>query len=319
MLVITFRTVTFIVAWRWCSRRTISSAVVPCGREELLEPAERGRDRRVLVAQPLEELDRAAVGSAARESRRRDAAAASGLVRAEAEQAVGELVRRLARRPAAHDLLREAAEVLDEEDPQADRDRPQLADRQRLDLLVGAHHAPQALRVEAAVRVRDVGPGETEDPRVAREVALGELGELAVVVRGQVVADLAELLVDDVEVVDEPLGGRRDRAFVLDRPGQDAVRLQQDAAVLGDARPDGASPAGRVGDRLGGGQRLGVLLEALDAEELGEDRLLELGRQANPAGDRDRAGLGGTGSMSSSALSAWPDPAYPRLHLGTCR
>ena len=30
MLVITLRTVTFIVAWRWCSRRTISSAVVPC-------------------------------------------------------------------------------------------------------------------------------------------------------------------------------------------------------------------------------------------------------------------------------------------------
>ena len=29
MLMITLRTVTFMVAWRWCSRRTISSAVVP--------------------------------------------------------------------------------------------------------------------------------------------------------------------------------------------------------------------------------------------------------------------------------------------------
>ena len=82
--------------------------------------------------------------------------------------------------------------------------------------LVGAHQAPQALGVEAAVRVRDVRPGEAEDARVAREMAVGELGQLAVVVRGQVVADLAELLVDDVEVVDEPLGGRRDRAR---RPG----------------------------------------------------------------------------------------------------
>ena len=52
-------------------------------------------------------------------------------------------------------------------------------------LLVGAHHPPQALRVEPAVRVGDVRPGQTQDPRVALEVALGELGELAVVVGGR--------------------------------------------------------------------------------------------------------------------------------------
>ena len=254
----------------------------PLGREELLQPAEGGGDRRVLIAQALEELDagrrRERRGREPTQGCRRDLRA----VRAEAEQAVGELVRLLPRCPASHDLLRDAAEVVDEEDPEADRDRPQLADRQRLHALVGAHHAPQALRFEAAVRVRDVGPGKTQDPRVAREMALGQLGELAVVVRGQVVADLAELLVDDVEVVDEPFGGRRDRPFVLDRAGQDAVRLQQDAAVLGDAGPDGVSPTGRVGDRLGGGEGLRVLLQPLHAEELGEDRLFELGLRANP-------------------------------------
>jgi hypothetical protein len=47
--------------------------------------------------------------------------------------------------------------------------------------------------------------------------------QLAVVVGRQVVADLAQLLVDDVEVVHEPLGGRRDHAAVLERPGQEAV------------------------------------------------------------------------------------------------
>ncbi len=129
----------------------------------------------------------------------------------EAEQLVGELVGHLPRRAAAHDLLREAAEVVDEKDAEADRDRPQLADRQRLDLLVGAHHATQDLGIEAAVGVGDVGPREPQHPRIAGEMASGQLGELAVVVRRQVVVDLAELLVDDVEVVDEPLGGRRDR------------------------------------------------------------------------------------------------------------
>jgi len=34
------------------------------------------------------------------------------------------------------------------------------------------------------------------------------------------------LLVDDVEVIEKPFGRRRDRLLVLDRPGQDAVRLK---------------------------------------------------------------------------------------------
>ena len=179
---------------------------------------------------------RPAVGSADRESRRNAAGGDLALVVAEAEQAVGELVGHLARRAAAHDLLGEAAKVLDEQDAKADRDRPELADRQRLDLLVGAHHAPQALGIEAAVGVGDVCPGQTEHPRVAGEVAIGQLGKLAVVVRRQVVADLAELLVDDGEVVDEPLGGRRDRAFVLDRLARtryDSTRTRPFSATRG--------------------------------------------------------------------------------------
>ena len=128
------------------------------------------------------------------------------------------------------------------------------------------HHAPQALGFEAAVRVRDVCPGNAHHPRVTREMTLGQLGELAVVVRRQVVANLPQLLVNDVEVVEEPLGRRGDRLLVLDRPGQDAVCLKQDAAVLGDARSDRVSPPGGVGHRLGGGEGLRVLLEPLHAE-----------------------------------------------------
>jgi hypothetical protein len=63
-------------------------------------------------------------------------------------------------------------------------------------------------------------------------MTLGELGELAVVGRRQVVADLADLLVDDVEVVDQPFGSGRDRTLFPDRAGQNAVRLEQDATVL---------------------------------------------------------------------------------------
>ncbi len=263
----------------------------PLGREALLQPAQGRSDGRVLVAQALEELDAGRRG----EGRPREAAhgcrRAVGVVRAEAEEAVGELVGRLPRSPAPHDLLGEAPEIVHEEDPEGDRGRPELADRERLHFLVRPHHAPQALRVETAVRVGDIRPGEAQDPRVALEMASGQLGELAVVVRGQVVADLAELLVDDRVVVDEPLSGRCDPSLVLDRAGQDAVGLQQDAAVLGDAGPDVASPTGRGGDRLGGGQRPGVLFQPLHTEELGEDRLFELGLQANPPAIATRQAL----------------------------
>ena len=235
-----------------------------------------------MISEPLEELD------AGRSRERRGREPAQGCrrnlraVRAQTEKGVGKLISFLPRRAASHDLFRDTAQVVDEEDPEADRDRPQLTHRQRLHLLVGAHHAPQALRLKAAVGMGDVGPGETQDPRVAREVALGQLGELAVVVRGQVVADLSELLVDDVEVVDQPLGSRRDRTFFLDGPGQNAVRLQQDAAVIGDSGPDRMSPPGRVGHGLSGRKSLSVLLQPLHAEELREDRLFEFGLRANP-------------------------------------
>ena len=246
-------------------------------REVFFQPAEGRGQRRILIAEPLEQLD---VAGRRERHARQPAQRCRGNVRAvlvELEQLVGELIGQLPRGTAPHDLLREAAEVVDEKDADADRDRPELADRQRLDLLIRAHHAAQDLGIEAAVGVRDVGPREAHHPRIAGEMAARQLRELAVVARGQVVVDLAELLVDDVEVVDEPLGRRRDRTVLLDRPGEDAVRLEEHAAVLGDAGLDGASAARRRGDRLDGSENLGVLFQPLDAQELLEDRLLQNG------------------------------------------
>ena len=276
MLVITLRTVTFIVAWRWCSRRTISSAVVPCSATTFSNQPKRGGDLRVLIAKALEELNPSGCQERCPRQAALECRRAVGALVADTQDAVGQLIGHLPRCTPANDLLRQAAEVLDQEDAQGDRGRPQFADGQRLDFLVGAHHAPQALRVEAAVGVRDVGPGETEHSRVAGERPLGQLRQLAVVVRRKVVADLAQLLVDDREVVDQPLGRRRDRAFLSGRAGEHAVGLDQDATVVSDSGLHVASPARRIGDLLRGGERVGMLLEALDAEELGQDRLLEL-------------------------------------------
>ncbi len=246
-------------------------------RQKALEQAECRRCGWVLVAKPLEELDLAR-GRQGRAGQLPELGGRGlGGRLAEPQQAVRQVVCALAGFAAADDLLGQASEVLDQQDAQADGDRPELSERQRLHPLVRHHQATQALRIESTVGVRDVCPRETEDPRISLEGAVDELWQLAVVVRGQVVADLAELLLDDVEVVDEPLRGRRDRSLVLDRLGQLAVGLQEQAPVLGHPPGDRTSRSRTTGDGLGGGEGFAVLLEALDAEQFRDDRLRIVG------------------------------------------
>ena len=56
---------------------------------------------------------------------------------------------------AGRDPRADAAQVLDQRQPQHDRNRPQLAELQRRHRLVGGDEAGQRLRVDAAVAVRD--------------------------------------------------------------------------------------------------------------------------------------------------------------------
>ena len=149
--------------------------------ELLLEPHQRRRDLRILIAQPMHELH----------GERR--AASAGDLRSPARSASGSTCwpftpsRRSASASAScrasaagDDALRDAPQVLDQHDAQRDGHRPELADRERLDALVGAHETPQGLGFEAAVGVRDECPGDAEHARKAGERSGGELGQLAV-------------------------------------------------------------------------------------------------------------------------------------------
>ena len=94
---------------------------------------------------------------------------------AHAQQAVGDGIRLLPCCTVVHDPLGDPPEVLDEHDPQGNRYRPKLADRQRLDLLIRPHVSAQHLEVEAAVGVGDEGPRGAEHPRIPGEWPDGEL------------------------------------------------------------------------------------------------------------------------------------------------
>jgi len=122
MLRITLRTVTLVAACRWCSTRTMSSAVVPW--RPAADPATGARgDGRILIAQALDELDgkgghERSIAEPLQPDRRRVHRTA-----AEPEHVVREGVGLLARGAPPHDRLRHAAEILDEHDPDRDRHR----------------------------------------------------------------------------------------------------------------------------------------------------------------------------------------------------
>jgi len=85
-----------------------------------------------------------------------------------------------------------------------------------------------------------------------------------------------------VEIVDQPLGRRGDRALLADRSRDGAVGSEESAAVVDEPRQQ-APPAARVVRyALRGREALGVLLESLDAEELSADGLFGVREGIDP-------------------------------------
>ena len=270
MLVMMLRTVTTAAPCLWCSSCTTVSAVVPCAVEMLVQPGQRRRD----PADP----DRAAGGRAGRrmppagrlpsqlcEHHRRR----FGGMSADAQQPVGET----RPPPGARHCCRmissaSASEVFDQHDPQRDGDRPQFADRQRLHLLVGAHEPAQQLGIEVAVGVCDEGPRHAEHPRISRERTVDQLRQLPIVARRQCRADLADLPLDEVVIIDQPLSRRRNSAACIERFGDHAIGVEQDSAIFGEPAGQWMTLGRPRRDCLRSRQASCVLFEAFGAEQL---------------------------------------------------
>ena len=150
------------------------------------------------------------------------------------------------------------------------------ADGERLDALVGPNKLLQRPQLEPAVGMGNVGPGQPVDARVSHEVALRDLGQQTVVALREMVPDVPDLLVNDMEVIEEPLRGRCDLPPLLHRLGNVPVCGQKDPCVLVDPGEEIFSFGGLFSRALGRGQALGVLLQALHAEDLGADWFVHL-------------------------------------------
>ena len=149
-------------------------------RQALLQPAERGRYRRVVVPQPLDELrrERRKERPPLIAAQRRSAGVVAMI--GQAEQLVGERVGLLPGSALADEPVRQTAQVLDQHHTKGDRDGPQLPDRQGLHSLVRGQEPAQRFGIEAAVRVRDEGPGDSVDARKSGEWPIRKLGKLAI-------------------------------------------------------------------------------------------------------------------------------------------
>ena len=98
------------------------------------------------------------------------------------------------------------------------------------------HEAAQSLRLEATVGMRDKGPRQPEDARIAKQRSLSQLWQEPIVARWQVLPNLTNLLFNQVVVVEQPLGRRRDDASGSHRSGNIAIRREQRGFVVAQAR-----------------------------------------------------------------------------------
>ena len=119
----------------------------------------------------------------------------------------------------------------------------------------------------------DKGPGHAEDLRIAGERSGGQLRQLPIVARWQIVANFADLPFDEMVVVEQPLGGRCNGTTRADRTCDGAIGFEQNRFVVPQSNGEGSPGRRPRGDGLGRCKALGMLLETLDTEELLADGL----------------------------------------------
>ena len=184
-----------------------------------------------------------------------------------------DLVRGAASLPPREKAVRKAAEVLEQRQLQDAGPGPQFADRERRHGLIRLQEARQALEIEAPVSRADQLDRHGIQPRRPRVLPRGELRELLVIARGQVLAHGPGLGLEQMEVVEQPLPGGRERLASMDVVREREIRAAQPLHVPLEAVEMGpAAPLRLARQREVGREGHRALFEGLEAEDLPEQR-----------------------------------------------
>jgi hypothetical protein len=243
------------------------------GRQTRVEPVERRHHPWILIAQPLNQLNDESRGQDSVVEMSEDEAGGLGFSGADSQQSVRQCIGDLACRASCHDAFRQPPKIFDEDNPQGDRDRPKLANRQGLDPLIGANEAAQHLGIETAVGMGNERPGHPEDARISLERPVGQFWQLSIVAPRQIALDLVDLLVDHVKIIDQPIGGRRYGALLGNRDGYCLIGRAQYPVIVPKTPRQAPVRQKRRHDALSGGETFAVLLEPLKTEQLGPNGL----------------------------------------------
>ena len=169
------------------------------------------------------------------------------------------------------DAGRHAAKVLDQRQAQHDRQRPQLAEIERRRRLVGGHKAGETFGVHAPVAVRNDLQRDVVDPGKTGGSPLQQARQFPAVGLRQVPLGGANLLLDQIEVIQQPFAGGGDLAVGGHRLGHQPVDTDQNALVLRQPRQQLVRSASRT-EFVESRQRPAMLLHLLGAEQLRAQR-----------------------------------------------
>ena len=124
--------------------------------------------------------------------------------------------------------------------------------------------------------MRDIGPGYSQNLRIAFEMAACELWQLPVVSCRKVFERLLDMLLGRMEIVDQPFRCRRYGLSAGDNIEQNFMRIVQCVEVLPDADQQRLGRGEAFDDGLVCGKAFGMLPHPEDTEYLGPDRSIVL-------------------------------------------
>ena len=194
----------------------------PLFGEPLLQPAAREMQRRALPRQTLAEFRHEGTGEGQvglRHVGHHDHEVRRIFFR-HGLQAIHPGVRKIPVLPGDGQPGGDPLEILNQPKPQHDGNGPQLAQLQRSDGLIGGDEGAERFGLDLRVRVRDQLEHEVVDARQSGRPAGHQAGQFPAVTPGQMSPGQLDLLFDEVEIVEEPFGGRRDVPARIDGQGR---------------------------------------------------------------------------------------------------